>query len=305
MCAAFGTAPIFRCTARERLERLLLIGAMNPVLIVGCGYTGSRVAARLLEEGVEVHATSRDPSRLRELAMLGARVSRLDLTGAGAIREWVNEVPRGAAVLLSVPTLRLDDRIFDPTPRLVEALDDRPSRVVYLSTTGVYGPAHAVDESTPVDPLTERQRLRVAAEEAVAAGPWPSLILRPAAIYGPGRGIHRAMKEGRHKLLGEGGNYVSRIHVDDLAWHSAAALASKLQGAYPVADEEPCTSREIAEFCAGLMHLPMPESVSVEEVDETRRSDRRVDGSAIREKLEIDLLYPSYRVGIRAAILSE
>jgi nucleoside-diphosphate-sugar epimerase len=278
---------------------------MKPVVIVGCGYTGSRVAARLLEEEVEVHATSRDPSRLRELAMLGAHVSRLDVTDAGAMREWVSEVPRGAAVLLSVPTLRLDDRVFDPTPRLVEALDDRPSRVVYLSTTGVYGSAREVDESTPVDPRTERQRLRVAAEQAVAAGPWSSLILRPAAIYGPWRGIHQSMREGRYKLLGHGSHYVSRIHVDDLAWHSAAALSSEVEGAYPVADNEPCRSREIAKFCAHLMHLPMPESVSAEEVDETRRSNRRVDGRAIREELEIDLLYPSYHLGIRAAILAE
>lgn len=252
-----------------------------------------------------MHATSRDPSRLRELALLGARVSQLDLMDPGATREWVKVVPAGAAVLLSVPTLQLDDRVFDPTPRLVEALDNRPSRIVYLSTSGVYGSKREVDATTPVAPQTRRQCLRVEAEEAVTKGPRPSLILRPAAIYGPGRGVHQAMREGRYKLVGKGDNYVSRIHVDDLAGHVTGALSRELEGAYPVADEEPCTSRQIAEFCANLLSLPLPESVNLEDVDETRRSDRRVDGSALREKLKIDLLYPSYRSGIKAAILAE
>ena len=53
------------------------------------------------------------------------------------------------------------------------------------------------------------------------------------------------------------------------------------------------------------MNLPMPESVTSDEVDETRRVDRRVDGSAIREKLGIELYYPSYQVGIPASIAAE
>jgi len=278
---------------------------MNPVVIVGCGYTGLRVAERLLEDGVEVHATSRDPRRLSELAGLGAQVSLLDLAEPDAAREWAKGVPGGVTVLLSVPTLRLDGRLFDPTPKLVEVLGQRPSRVVYLSTTGVYGPTRQVDETTPVNPRTKRQMLRVEAEEAVARGPRPSLVLRSAAIYGPRRGVHQAMREGRYKLVGKGNNYVSRVHVNDLAWHAAEALSGDVEGAYPVADEEPCTSCEIAEFCARLLHLPMPESADLVDVDESLRANRRVDGGAIREALEIDLLYPSYRIGIPAAIIAE
>jgi hypothetical protein len=43
-------------------------------------------------------------------------------------------------------------------------------------------------------------------------------------------------------------NVVSRIHVDDLATHVEAGLLAEVTGVYPVADEESCTSREIAEF---------------------------------------------------------
>ena len=104
------------------------------------------------------------------------------------------------------------------------------------------------------------------------------------------------------KLVGDGSNYVSRIHVDDLAAITAAAALSSLTGAYPVADDGPSTSREIAEYCAELLGLPPPVSVGRGEVSETRRSNRQVDGRTIRRLLGIELRYPSYREGIPASL---
>ena len=91
---------------------------------------------------------------------------------------------------------------------------------------------------------------------------------------------------------------MSRIHVDDLAAHAEAALLSDLEGAYPVADQHPCTTREIAEFCASLLNLPLPASAT----QPRTTSNRRVDGSAIRHALGITLQYPSYRTGIPASL---
>ena len=55
------------------------------------------------------------------------------------------------------------------------------------------------------------------AEQAIAAGPWSTLILRPAAIYGPGRGVQVSLPLGEYH---PGENFVSRIHADDLAGHA-------------------------------------------------------------------------------------
>ena len=272
------------------------------VLILGCGYTGRRVALEMLSRNARVIATTTNDSKLRELRTAGANVRRVDVFEPETLAALHGEVPRGTSVLLSVPLLREEGRLFDPTPRLLEALGDRPSRVIYLSTTGVYGKSREVDETTAAAPVTERQRLRVNAEEQAAGGPWSSLVLRPAAIYGPGRGAHVALGEGRFKLVGDGGNWVSRIHADDLARHVVAAFGSQLTGAFPVADEDPCTSREMAEFCSELLGLPMPASTTESDVDETRRSDRRVDGGAVRRALGIGLRYPSYKTGIPASL---
>jgi len=254
------------------------------VLILGCGFTGRRVAARLLARGFTVLATSRAPGDIA--------LDVLDPTSLAALRPLV---PPGALVLHSIPA------VAEPEP-LLEVLGDRPKRVVYLSTTGVYGDAREVDETTLVAPRSPRERLRVRTEQAVQAGPWLSLVLRAAAIYGPGRGVHAAMRAGTFRLVEGGQNYVSRIHVDDLAALAEAALLGDLTGAWPVADDEPCSSLEVARFCADLMSLPLPPSIPREQATETRRADRRVDGRAIRRLLGVSLRYPSYRVGIPASL---
>lgn len=274
----------------------------SPVLILGCGYTGQRVARRLLARGTPVVATTPRPAELSSLAAGGARVIHLNVLNPDTL-DCVRDVAgEGALVLHSVPVIRGERGRFDPTPKLLEALGNRPARIVYLSTTGVYGDTPRVDETTPVAPLGERYRLRVAAERAVAAGGWSSLVLRPAAIYGPDRGVHVSIKAGRFRLVGDGGNLVSRIHVDDLAAIAEAALYSDVTGAWPVADEDPCTSREIARFCADLLGLPMPPSATATDVHPTRLVNRRVDAGAIVKLLGVKLQYPSYRVGVPAAV---
>ena len=274
----------------------------SAVLILGCGFTGRRVARRLAARGVRVTATTRRPEELDELRVLGARVERLEATEPESIRSALRGVEPGVRVLHSIPTVAGPAGARDATPALLDALGSRPERIVYLSTTGVYGAASHVDETTPVDETSPRERPRLDAEQAVAAGPWSWLVLRPAAIYGPGRGVHERIRRGTFRLVEDGANYVSRIHVEDLAALAEAALFSELTGAWPVADEEPCTSREMAEFCAGLLGVPVPSSMPRAEAHHTRRANRRVDGRAICRSLGVTLRYPSYRTGVPASL---
>ncbi len=208
------------------------------------------------------------------------------------------EVPKNALVIDSIPSVGN----LDPTGALVQQLGTTPAKVLYISTTGVYGETQQVDENTMPAPRTDREQLRAQAEAAVEAGPWPSLILRSPAIYGPDRGVHISMKAGTYRLPGRGSNFISRIHVEDLAALVVAGLLSSKTGAWPVADQEPCTSVEIARYCSELLGLPMPPLSGPDPLHESRRVDRRVNGEAIRRLLGVVLRYPSYREGIRAAV---
>jgi hypothetical protein len=98
---------------------------------------------------------------------------------------------------------------------------------------------------------------------------------------------------------GAGSGVISRIHVDDLAAIVDAGLFSTLEGAWPVADEWPCSSQEIIRWCnpgvfdAGLANL------------DGAVAGRRVDGSRLRRILEVTLTYPSWRTGVPASLAEE
>jgi nucleoside-diphosphate-sugar epimerase len=233
------------------------------IVIFGCGYTGKRVAARLAERGEQVVIAPRDLER--------------------------HELPPGTRVLHSIPV--------PYAKRIVGA-----ERLVYFSTTGVYGDQTEVDETTPVAPRSPREQARADEERNVAAACVNHLILRPAAIYGPGRGVQVSLLEGKHRYWGDGSNYISRIHVNDLAALAEAALFSDLTGAYPVADDEPARAIDITRFCAELLNIPVPPPQTGLPGEDTRRANRRVDGRAIRRALGVELAFPSYRVGIPAAL---
>jgi len=251
-------------------------------VILGCGYTGKRVAKVLIERGEQVVATSRHPENLD---LPGATCIRLDTEDPDSVQSLASIIDPGARVLYSLPVR-------------VTLAGTPASRVVYLSTTGVYGETEVVDETTLPAPRNPREHFRYDEEIEVARGSWETLILRPAAIYGPYRGVHVALLESRHKLWGDGSNYVSRIHVDDLAELCVAGLDSQVTGAFPVADAEACPAIEIARFCAKLLKLPEPQGSGELPAEDTRRVNRRVDGSHICGLLGVTLRHPSYRTGI-------
>ena len=160
---------------------------MSQAMILGCGFTGGRVARLLRARGWDVSCANRS----------GTAGLRVDVADQESLRGLRASITPGTVILHSIPV-----------PGVMEALRaSAPARVVYLSTTGVYGPARVVDEHTEVNPRSERERLRVVEEQAVMTGPWTGMVLRPAAIYGPGRGIHSAMRAGTYRLMGEGGNF--------------------------------------------------------------------------------------------------
>jgi nucleoside-diphosphate-sugar epimerase len=262
------------------------MGAM--VVILGLGFTGMRLAGRLLRRGIPVSALVRGVERFIEMADSGLQLG--ELTEA-------MQLPRNAIVAHSIPPLP----VAENTMLRETILKLAPARVVYVSSTGVYGERTDVDWESPAVPNDDRGRARLEEERWIASGPWSSLILRSAAIYGPGRGVHAAVREGKMPR-GAGSGITSRIHVDDLAAIVEAGLFSNLEGAWPVADEAPCATAEIVRWCAELMHL---DAVRQDDNAGKTIAGRNVDGRKIREKLGVELKYRSWRTGIAASLSEE
>lgn len=271
-----------------------------PVVILGCGYTGSRVAVFAAGRGAVVFAAGRS---FRHLPLhAGIRRLQVDLAQSDNLAALARELPAEYLLLHSIPVL---DGPRELTSQILGALAGRARRIVYLSTTAVYGQQHEVDETTPPAPCTEEARLRLEAERQVLSSGRSSIVLRPAAIYGPGRGVHVSIPAGRFRMAGDGSAWVSRIHVEDLAALVDAALFSHVGGAWPVADEEPARQRDIAAFVCRLLGCPMPASAPPDQLHRTLRADRRVDGRAVFRAHGLRLRYPSYRTGIPACLAAE
>ncbi len=256
-------------------------------LVLGCGFTGARVVRLLAARGERVFGTFLRPEEERAVAEAGGVPVPLDADVAAsreALARRCAEEGKPLRAIVAFPPVRLPDG-GERTATVLRALGDQPHRVVLLSSTAVYGDAASVDEHTPPAPAGDRGRLYLDAEAAVLRGPWSALVLRAAAIYGPGRG-----------LLAEGGPrftharsldaVVSRIHVEDLAALAAAGLASDVGGAFPVADEEPASGRTLLAAWAGERWTPSSQDLA---------GSRRVDGSAIVRALGVRLKYRSFR----------
>jgi len=259
----------------------------HPVVILGLGYTTQGLVRRLRAREIPVFAAVRGPERFAAFTELGVKL--LPLTAAG--------FPRSAVLVHSIPPLAEPEKSAIHT--LIQEI--APRRIVYISSTGVYGAQSHISEDSPAAPNDEKGHARIEEEDWLTAPevPWSTLILRSAAIYGPGRGIHVRLREGK-RPRGSGG-VVSRIHVDDLVAILEAGIDSQVTGEWPIADEQSAPSDEVSAWCANLMGIALPGDTA------TRFpvSGRDVDGTKIRELLGVKLKYPSYKTGIPATLIDE
>jgi nucleoside-diphosphate-sugar epimerase len=263
-------------------------GVSSPVILLGLGFTTCRLARRLLLRTAPVFGVARRPARFQILASLGLRVERYSL-------DAVSRLPKGAVIVHTIPPLPDAER--ENLHALIKALE--PRRVIYISSTSVYGEQTVVTEKSAVAPSELKGLSRIEEENWLRSQTWSNLIVRPAAIYGPGRGAHVRVREGKPPRNG-GSAVVSRIHVDDLVAILDAGLESDLEGAWPCADEHPCSSDAIAEWCSRLLKTERQRSGQ-----NLPTGGRTVDGRKIRELFGLKLMYPDYFAGILASMTEE
>lgn len=296
---------------------------MKAAIILGCGYTGKRLARMLAGRGVRVRGTTRDAARAGAIRKAGAEPVILDTAKAVSLERLADGVD---VVFDMIPPRRIaeggggagEERFEDDTPALIRACAGaRIEKFVYLGSTGVYGVVEGewIDEDTPVNPGSPRARARQAAEQALLAA-WsrdgfPAVIVRAPGIYGPGRTLAHRIQRGAYRVPGDGGNFLNRIHVEDLAQVLlAAALRGRPGRIYLATDDRPERARVLADFCADLLGLPPPPSVGAAEAARAMgesnlamlQGDKRLSNRRIREELGVVLRYPTYREGIPASL---
>jgi len=289
---------------------------MQDFVIAGCGYVGERLARALPGRTV---ALVRSEVRARKLAAAGIETERVDFD-AFADGPGLSAAAAGRVLFYLAPPP--GDAPADPRLRaLLEALPGIPSRIVYMSTTGVYGDTSgaSVDESSPVDPATDRARARLDAERAVrewaAAHGSEWVVLRVPGIYGPGRLPLERIRRGTPAIRESEAGPGNRIHVDDLVRVCVAAgtVPAAADRTYNVGDGNHASTTEYFRTVARLAGLAPPPEVSREEARQGMSplawsflgDSRRVDTSRLERELGVEIRYRDLEEGVRASLEKE
>lgn len=267
----------------------------EPLVILGCGFTGLVAARQALAAGRRVKATVRGDEAATALRAMGVEAWVEERLTADAVEGLVED---GAVVLATFPPDGVTDEAAAGATRRARA-------VAYVSSTGVYGERTGrIDEETPTDARGPHEAARLRAETVWRdAG---ATALRAAGIYGPGRGLHRRLLEGRYRLPGDGSRVVSRVHVEDLAAMALGCLERGLRGEVFVAsDDAPVPQGEVVRGLCEWLGLAMPEAVPLTEVHETMRHDRSMVNARVKQALGMTLKYPSWREGFAQCLAAE
>lgn len=291
------------------------IPAEDWIFIVGCGDIGRRVAGLERAAGRQVMALARSAGSALSLSRRGIETVMGDLDQPDSLRG----LPVGEAVLYYFapppPTGEEDPRLA----ALLAALERQalPRRIVYISTSGVYGDCGGawVDEGWPVNPRSDRGKRRVAAEfclkEWGGAHGVDSIILRVPGIYGPGRLPVERIQRGVPVVREEESPWSNRIHADDLAQACfLAAWRGRAGCVYNISDGQPSTMTDYFYRLADCLDLPRPPAISMAEarvgfgpgILSFLEESKRLDNRWMLEDLGVVLRYPELASGLAACL---
>ena len=297
------------------------------VVVVGCGYVGLELAEQLAERGHAVTGVRRSDAGLDAVEAVGERVDGVEVDAVRADATdpaSLDALPDADAVVFAASSggrgaEAAREVYVDGLRNVIEAYAARsspPDRLVYTSSTGVYGDHDGawVDEETPIDPTTEKTRVlaeaeRSALETAGDAG-IDGTVAQFAGLYGPDRYRLERYVEGPVTA-----GYLNMVHRDDAAGAIRYLLETDRARGEPVVvvDDEPVDKHAFADWLADECGVPRPEKRSKAEriaagelsaaAERRIRTSKRCSNDRLRA-LGYEFAYPTFREGYRDAVRS-
>lgn len=297
------------------------------IFITGCaGYIGFRLAETLLNKGIEVKGLIL-PNQMKQIEPLvkkGLNVYTGDVSEIELPKEALKNVTAfyhlAGGHFSSVEKLR---RIYvEGTKRMLDYCRDNEVESFILAGNGsVYGDCKdkVIKENQPL--LTEHTFGKISLETETLAMDYlkryriPVNILRIGEVYGSGQYNLLSGAYGKKlNLLGDGNNYNSRIHIDDvihiLEIFSRARFCGEILN---VADDEPITQREFYTYLHNTYGTIQPNWISSENMEDRirlsihglRQLSLRLSNEKLKDILEYTFQYPSYKQGMKALYMEK
>ncbi|MCU4752279.1 SDR family oxidoreductase [Halobacteria archaeon AArc-curdl1] len=288
------------------------------VAILGCGYVGLELGRQLTEQSHTVYGVRRSDEGIAAIEKAGFEAVEADITDRGDL-ERVPDVDvvvfaassggRGADAAREV--------YVDGLETAIDAFGSRettPDRLVYTSSTGVHGDHDGqwVDETTPIEPTTEKTAVLAEAERITLERPaeygFDGTVARYAGLYGPDRYRLERYLEGP---VTEG--YLNMVHRDDASGAVRYVLEEDAarNAVIQVVDDEPVSKWAFADWLAAECGVETPpkrtkaERLEAGDLPEAARrrilTSKRCSNERLRE-LGYQFAYPTFREGYREAI---
>ena len=290
------------------------------ILIVGFGDIGTRVAQLLAARAAPFRITAliRRPERADAVRSLGVTPILGDLAEPKSLRRLAANYAcvfhfapppgQGAVDTHTRHLLAALDRRQANARMLSQPLHSYMQRLVYISTTGVYGDCGGawVDETRPLQPHTARAVRRVDAETTIRnwgqrAGVQVS-ILRAPGIYALDRLPIERLQKGTPALLPADDVFTNHIHAEDLARAAVAAMSLGKPGrVINAVDDSALLMGEYFDLVADAHELPRAPRIA--RADAAGRispallsfmsESRRIGNRRLKEELRFRLRYPT------------
>lgn len=273
------------------------------ILLAGCGDLGTEAGLRFAALGHRVVGWRRSPGKLP--AAIEGVAADLGTPDLPAVPKDTTAVV--IAVAADAPTEDAYRAAYlGGVTNVLDALERdgvRPARVLFVSSTAVYGDAGGgwVDEDTVPAPGGFSGRVLVEAEDALRArlaGTGTAAVsLRLGGIYGPGRTRLIDQVRSGSAVVPEDVRYTNRIHRDDAA-AAIVHLVSMPADPAPVyigVDDDPADLGSVLRFLAAAMDLPQP---PVGDAGPARGGNKRCSNGLLRST-GFTYVFPSFREGYR------
>jgi nucleoside-diphosphate-sugar epimerase len=267
------------------------------LLIAGCGDLGTRLGLLWRQGGGEVLALRRRPSLLPE-TFAGVEADLARPLPAGLLSGRFTALAYVASADQRGPAAYRQAYV-DGLRNVLDALPELPPRIVFASSTAVYGEDEGgwVDESTATAPQAFNGELLCEAERLLGERAPAATAARLSGLYGPGR-----ERMWQRACSGDVGSprWGNRIHVDDAA--AALLHVLRLPAAPPllcVSDDRPARENEVLAAMRRMAGLPPAASTAAPPVAAARGLGRRVSNRRLRAS-GFRLSYPDYLAGYAA-----